>query len=310
MKSITEPIQHFNLAGVDLNLLVIFDALMTEQHLTRAALKIGLSQPATSNALARLRKLFKDDLFIKTSRGMTPTPRALALAELIRQALTQIQSVVTSKPEFSPSTSDRIFRIGMDDYTEIVFLSKLLQELKHLAPNVRVQVRSSTWQKAPKLLDADEVDLTLGHFPEFSSWHQRQTFYVESFVCVASAERFKKRKCLTLEEYLSALHLLVSPKEDMVGMVDDLLAQQDLKRTVAVSVPNFLIVPFVLSSTELIATLPAQIVANLIQTWNLYAYTLPFEMLGFSVDMLWHSKNDHDVGHLWLRKLITQLCPK
>lgn len=305
-----DSIQHFSLAGIDLNLLVVFDALMTEQHLTRAAEKIGLSQPATSNALARLRKLFKDDLFIKTSKGITPTPRAIALAEPIRQALTQIQSVVSSQPAFEPSTSDRVFRIGMDDYTEIVFLSKLLQELRQLAPNVRIQVRSSTWQKGPKLLDADEIDLALGHFPEISSWHQKQMLYSETFICVASTERFKKRKRLTLDEYMDALHLLVSPKEDMVGLVDELLAQQNLTRIVAVSVPNFLIVPFVLTSTELVATLPTQIVATLIQTWNLYASPLPFEMTGFSVDMLWHSKNDHDFGFVWLRKLVTQLCPK
>ncbi|MDM9379870.1 LysR family transcriptional regulator [Chlorogloeopsis sp. ULAP01] len=305
-----ESIQHFSLAGIDLNLLVVFDALMTEQHLTRAAEKIGLSQPATSNALARLRKLFKDDLFIKTSKGITPTPRAIALAVPIREALTQIQSVVSSQPEFDPKTSDRVFRIGMDDYTEIVFLSKLLQELSHIAPNVRVQVRSSTWQKAPKLLDADEIDLALGYFPEFSSWHQKQTLYLETFICVASAERFKKRKRLTIEEYASASHLLVSPKEDMVGMVDELLAQQGLSRIVAVSVPNFLIVPFVLVSTELVATIPSQIVATLTQTWNLYAFPLPFEMPGFSVDMLWHSKSDRDPGHTWLRELITRLCPE
>jgi DNA-binding transcriptional LysR family regulator len=303
-----ESIQHFSLAGIDLNLLVVFDALMTEQHLTRAAEKIGLSQPATSNALARLRKLFKDDLFIKTSKGITPTPRAIALAAPLREALTQIQSVVSSQPEFDPKTSDRVFRIGMDDYTEIVFLSKLLQELSHLAPNVRVQVRSSTWQKAPKLLDADEIDLALGYFPEFSSWHQKQTLYLETFICVASAERFKKRKRLTIEEYASASHLLVSPKEDMVGMVDELLAQQGLSRIVAVSVPNFLIVPFVLVSTELVATIPSQIVATLTQTWNLYAFPLPFEMPGFSVDMLWHSKSDRDPVYTWLRELITQLC--
>ena len=305
-----QSVQHFQLAGVDLNLLVVFDALMTEQHLTRAAEKIGLSQPATSNALARLRKLFKDDLFIKTSKGVTPTPRAISLAEPIRQALEHIQSVVSSKPEFDPITSDRVFRLGMDDYTEIVFLSKLLHELGQLAPHVRVQVRFSTWQKAPQLLDADEIDLALGHCPNFASWHQRQTLYQESFVCVTSTQQFKERKHLTLEEYINALHLLVSPKEDMVGLVDNLLEQQNLARTVAVSVPNFLIVPFILTSTQLIATLPTEIVATLIQTWKLHAFLLPFEMSGFSVDMLWHHKSDLDPGHQWLRQLITQLCPK
>jgi DNA-binding transcriptional LysR family regulator len=310
MKSITEPIQHFNLAGVDLNLLVVFDALMTEKHLTRASEKIGLSQPATSNALARLRKMFQDDLFIKASRGITPTPRAIALAEPIRLALGQIQDVVSSQPEFEPQTSDRIFRIGMDDYTEIVFLSKLLQKLHQLAPNVKIQVRSSTWYKAPKLLDADEADLTLGHFPDFSAWHQYQELYSEYFVCVSDQQRFSQPNNLTLEEYLNAKHLLVSPKEDMVGIVDKKLAEQGLNRNVALSVPNFLIVPFLLSSTELIATLPAQIVATLVPDWNLYASKLPLEIPGFPVGMLWHRKSDRDLGHIWLRQLITNLCPK
>ncbi|BAY85806.1 transcriptional regulator LysR family protein [Calothrix parasitica NIES-267] len=308
MKSITEPIQHFSLAGIDLNLLVVFDALMTEQHLTRASEKIGLSQPAASNALSRLRKLFKDDLFIKASRGITPTAKAVVLWEPIRQALVQIQEVVSTKLEFNPATSERIFRIGMDDYTEIVFLCKLLQELKQLAPHIRIQVRSSNRQKAPKLLDADEADLTVGYFTEFSSWHHYQELYSETFVCVGNQEYFSNRQNLTLEEYVSASHLLVSPKEDMVGVVDEILAERNLTRTVALSVPNFLIVPSLLSNTEFIATLPAQIVA-LAPNSNIQTSTLPLEIPGFSVGMLWHRKNDSDPANIWLRELIEQLCP-
>lgn len=301
-------IHHFNLAGVDLNLLVVFDALMTEQHLTRAAEKIGLSQPATSNALSRLRKLFNDDLFIKTSKGMAPTPRAIELSEFIHQSLLQVQTAIYSEPEFIPQSSERVFRLGMDDYSELVFLPKLLAEIEILAPKVKIQVRSTNWIRSPKLLDADEIDLAIGHCPQFQPWHQRQLLYEEHFVCVASSERFKNRKAIALEEYIAAAHLLVSPKEDMVGLVDEFLTQQDLSRNVVMSVPNFLIVPFILVNTNYIATLPAHLVKTFVEVWQLYAWTLPFQMAGFSVDLLWHSKNDREAGHVWLRNLIAQQC--
>jgi DNA-binding transcriptional LysR family regulator len=303
-------IHHFNLAGVDFNLLVVFDALMTEQHLTRAAEKIGLSQPATSNALSRLRKLFKDDLFIKTYSGMTPTPRAIELAESIHQVLLQVQTAIYSEPQFDPQTSDRIFRLGMDDYSELVFLPKLLAEIEILAPKVKIQVRSTNWMRSPKLLDADEIDLAIGHCPQWQQWHTRKFLYEERFVCLASSERFGAGKAITLEEYVVASHLLVSPKEDMVGLVDEVLALQNLSRQVAMSVPNFLIVPFILVNTNFITTLPTQLVKTFLEVWQLYASPLPFEMTGFSVDMLWHSKNDREGGHMWLRNLIAQICTK
>ncbi|MGI2903560.1 LysR family transcriptional regulator [Tolypothrix sp. VBCCA 56010] len=300
-------IHHFNLAGVDLNLLVVFDALMTSQHLTRAAEKIGLSQPATSNALSRLRKLFKDDLFIKTSKGMTPTPKAIELAEFIHEVLLQVQTAIYSESQFIPEQSDRIFRLGMDDYTEVVFLPKLLKQIEILAPKVKIQVRSTNWMRSPKLLDADEIDLAIGHCPQFQAWHTRQLLYQEHFVCLF-AEKFKIQKAIALEEYIAASHLLVSPKEDMVGLVDKALALQNLSRNVAMSVPNFLIVPFILVNTNLIATVPAQLVKTFVEVWQLYASPLPFEMTGFSVDILWHNKNDRDQGHIWLRNLISQIC--
>ncbi len=300
-------IHHFNLAGIDLNLLVVFDALMTSQHLTRAAEKIGLSQPATSNALSRLRKLFKDDLFIKTSKGMTPTPKAIELAEFIHEVLLQVQTAIYSESQFIPQQSDRIFRLGMDDYSELVFLPKLLKQLEILAPKVKIQVRSTNWMRSPKLLDADEIDLAIGHCPQFQPWQTRQLLYEEHFVCVTS-EKFKMQKAIALQEYIAASHLLVSPKEDMVGLVDKALAVQNLSRNVAMSVPNFLIVPFILVNTNLIATVPAQLVKTFVEVWQLYAFTLPFEMTGFSVDMLWHNKNDREAGHIWLRNLISQIC--
>lgn len=197
----------------------------------------------------------------------------------------------------------------MDDYTEIVFLPKLLKQLERLAPHVKVLVITTNWQKAPKSLDEDEADLIIGHCPEYSSWHQRLTLYQENFVCVANAERFPKNQLLTLEDYIQAKHLLVSLREDMVGIVDNILSKHQLTRTVAVSVPNFLIVPFVLMETNLIATVPIQIAQTIIQSGKIYSLPLPFEVFGFSVDLLWHVRNECEPGHQWLRQLIVQMCP-
>lgn len=302
-----QPVHHFNLAGVDLNLLVVFDALMTEQNVTRAAEKIGLSQPATSSALARLRLLFKDELFVKTSRGVTPTPRAVSLVDPIRQALLQIQSVLSSEEQFKPATSERIFRLGMDDYTELVFLPGLLKCLEQQAPKVKLQILATNWMRSPKLLDADEIDLAVGYCPQWQSWHQRQTLYEEKFVCAARRGHPAMNKQIAIEQYLAASHLLMSPKGDLAGLVDQTLEQHKLKRNVVMAVPNFLAIPFVLASTNLIATLPEQLIKSCDEALNLSISPLPFEMPGFSVDLLWHSKSDRDPGLIWLRTTLVQI---
>ena len=297
---------HFNLAGIDLNLLVIFDALIAEQHVTRAAKKIGLSQPATSSALSRLRVLFQDELFVKSSRGVTPTPKAIALAEPIRQALLDIQAAISSQHNFDAATSERTFRLGMDDYTEALFLPRLLQYVERIAPNIKIQVFPSNWQRSSELLDADEVDFTLGHCPHWKTWHRRQLLYEERFVTVMSQNNPLAKNPITLTDYVAASHLLVSPKGDMVGLVDDRLSQLSLKRRVAMSMPNFLPATMVVATTNLIATLPAQIAKTCTSTLKLHISSLPFEMTGFSVDLLWHSKNERDSGHLWLQTILSK----
>jgi LysR family transcriptional regulator, mexEF-oprN operon transcriptional activator len=177
-------IHHINLAGLDLNLLVVFDALMTEQNVTRAALRLGLSQPATSNALARLRSLMEDELFIRKTTGLSPTPKAIALAQQLRPALQQIQSVLLHEPNFDPATSDRVFAIGMSDYVELTLLPKLIQTLQAIAPNISLQIRSGDRQKLFSLLDKGEIDLAFGFFPETNLRHKEQFLFHEVYSCV------------------------------------------------------------------------------------------------------------------------------
>lgn len=300
-------IHHINLAAIDLNLLVVFDALMTEQNVTRAGERIGLSQPATSNALARLRSLISDDLFIRTVAGLRPTPTAIALYQQLHPALQQIQAALLEQSTFDPATSDRVFAIGMSDYGEFTLLPNLMQKLQSLAPQASVQIRAGDRQKLLSLLDSGEIDLACGVFPEKTAWHQEQLLLQESYVCVCRKHHPIIGSSLSLEEYLLVSHLLVSVKEDQIGRVDALLAEQNLKRHVALSTPHFLTAPFILAQTDLVATLAHRVALTFANSQNLKLLPLPFPLSGFSVVMRWHQSTETSPACQWLRSIVLQV---
>ncbi|MBD2252107.1 LysR family transcriptional regulator [Nostoc parmelioides] len=300
-------IHHINLAGIDLNLLVVFDALMTEQNVTRAALRLGLSQPATSNALARLRNLMEDELFVRKTTGLSPTPKAITLAQQLRPALQQIQSALLEPPYFEPATSDRVFAIGMSDYVEFILLPRLVETVQVIAPNISWQIRSGERQKLLTLLDKGEVDLVCGIFPEKNSLHQEQFLFDEVYCCLCRQAHPRIGSSLSIEDYLAESHLLVSIQEDRVGRVDTLLAQKNLQRHIAVSIPHFLIAPFILAQSNLLATLPQRVALTFTQSQSLKLLPVPLSMEGFSVFMRWHQSTDNIPADEWLRALITQV---
>ncbi len=300
-------IHHINLAGIDLNLLVVFDALMTEQNVTRAGERLSLSQPATSNALARLRSLINDDLFIRTNTGLRPTPTAIALKQQLRPALQQIQAALRSQSIFDPATSDRVFAIGMSDYVEFTLLPRLMQTLQTITPRVSVQIRSGDRQKLLALLDSGEIDLVCGVFPENIAWHNQQLLFQESYVCVCRRNHPLIGSTLSLEEYLAASHLLVSVKEDRMGRVDMLLAEQNLKRRIALSIPHFLPVPFILAETDLIATLAQRIALTFANHQQLKLLPMPLPIKGFSVFMRWHRTTENSPDCQWLRSIVLEV---
>lgn len=299
-----DSIHLMNLAGIDLNLLVVFDALMQTRSVTRAGEAIGLSQPAASNALARLRRLTQDELFVRTAAGLQPTPGALALATAIQPALQQIQTALIQRPSFDPSTSDRIFTLGMSDYAELTLLPPLLTTLQATAPQVRLRIRSGDRSRLLSLLDSGELDLACGIFPERVRWHREQALFRETFVCVCRRDHPTIGEELSLETYIAARHLLVSVKEDMVGRVDTYLAAHQLQRHIAASVPHFLVVPFLLAQSDLIATLARRVVNAFTDWQQIKVLPLPIELSGFSLFMRWHSSTDTDPACCWLRSQI------
>lgn len=298
-------IHHINLAGLDLNLLVVFDALITEASVTRAGERVGLSQPATSNALARLRRLTGDELFVRTAAGLRPTPRALALALQLRPALQQIQTTLLEEDCFEPATSDRVFAIGMSDYVEFTLLPRLMQQIQVIAPGVSLQIRSGDRQTLYALLDSGKIDVACGLFPEAIVWHQEQLLFAETYVCASRLDHPALDDTLSLEQYLALPHLLISIKQDRLGRVDDLLAQQNLTRRVALSIPHFLAAPFVLTKTDMIATLASRVAVAFARTQPLKLLPLPLNLPGFSVYLRWHRSTDNSPATQWLRSVIT-----
>lgn len=301
-------IHHINLAGLDLNLLVVFDALITEGSVTRAGERVGLSQPATSNALARLRRLTKDELFYRTTAGLRPTPRALALAQQLSPALRQIQGALLEDASFDPATSDRLFAIGMSDYVELTLLPKLMQRVQSVAPGVSLQVRSGDRQALFALLDSGTIDVACGLFPEAVPWHQEQPLFHDTYLCAARLDHPSLGDTLSLDNYLALPHLLISVKEDRVGRVDQLLAKQNQQRQVALSIPHFLAAPFVLAQTDLIATLARRVALAFNQTQPLKLLPLPLDLEGFSVSMRWHRSSQNSSPSQWLRSLIADVA--
>jgi DNA-binding transcriptional LysR family regulator len=297
-----------NLAGIDLNLLVVFDALMAERQVTRAGERIGLSQPATSNALARLRNLTKDELFVRSSGKLQPTPVAIALFQQIKPALSQIQTALSPPQTFDPMTSDRVFNIGMNDYVEFVLLPPLLAKLATTAPHVKIQVRSGNREQQLAQLDSGEIDLMCGLFPKKVAWHEEQLLFQEQFVCVCCQNHPSIGDFISLEDYLNTDHLLVSVQEDMVGRVDFLLAQQNLTRNIAVSTPHFLVAPSILARTNLVATLVERVAKQFAPILNLKILPCPFSVKGFSVFMRWHQSMGDRHPTDWLRNIITEVA--
>lgn len=302
-----KDIHHINLAAIDLNLLVVFDALMAEQNVSRAGQRLGLSQPATSNALKRLRRLVGDDLFLRTATGLRPTPTAIALGQQLHPALQQIQAALVDPAPFDPATSDRVFGVGMSDYGELTLLPRLIADLQTVAPGVGLQIRSGDRGKLLALLDRGEIDLVCGVFPEVVPEHRTQTLFTEHYTCLCRQDHPTIGDRLSLEDYVAASHLLVSVMEDRTGRVDALLAHQHLQRRVVLSLPHFLAAPFVVAQTDVIATLAHRIALTFAHSQPLKLLPLPLPLPGFTVSMRWHRMTENSAACRWLRSRVLQV---
>src|SRR5581483_11814652 len=256
-----------NISSINLNLLVAFEALLEEHSVSRAARRIGLSQPATSNALARLRDLFGDPLFNRTVRGIIPTPQALELAVPIRSGLAQLRCAFGERPDFEPAISTRSFRIAMTDYSQLRVLPTLLRRMGTVAPHIQIVVkRHNHVFVAPEAdLRSGSIDAAIGLFPEESALDpgsQSCDLFSEEGVCIIRRGSPLLKNRFTLRQYAAAGHAAPFGPNDNRGFADILLEAHGLRRRLQLITPDFLTLPFVVAKSDLVAVVPAGLAAH------------------------------------------------
>ena len=310
-----------NFRTLDLNLLRVFDEVMTERSLTRAARNLSLTQPAVSNALRRLRETLGDELVTRVGQGMAPTPRALQLWPTVREALRQLEASL-SPSLFVPATATTAFVLAMADATAAELMPGLIDILDREAPNVAMRVLPLTTRDPRSLLSDGTVDLAVGHFPSVLAdlvvrsqsgeavafAHQR--LYNGQYVCVMRAGHPLARGPLTLDRFCAARHMLVSFSGRPYGFIDESLAALGKKRQVVLTVNQFFTAGRVVANSNLLTVLPQHFVSVTGIADQLVLRQLPFDVAPVHVDALWHSRLEAQSAHRWLRQAVVRVAKK
>ncbi len=290
-------------ANIDLNLFPVFAAVMAERNATRAAARLGLTQPAVSHALARLRHIYGDPLFVRTPRGLVPAPAAVDLAPVVEAMLGQARLALGRQHGFAPATATRRFVVGMSDYAAAVVLPPVTRELFRLAPGVTIVAKPTSSATGHAMLDAGEVELIAGSFPPPPSHLAEEELFRETFSCALARTNPLARKRWDLDRYCSGQHLQVSSMAESFGYVDRELERMGRERTVKLTVTDFLLAPVIAAESNLVATEPSRLFSQALNGKRLIVRKPPFPIPGFPVVQAWHRRQQADPGLAWLRGL-------
>jgi DNA-binding transcriptional LysR family regulator len=296
-----------NWGSIDLNLLIVFDVLMHERNLTRAGKRLGLSQPATSHALARLRVMLHDDLFVRTPEGMQPTSRAEAMAEPVRSALLALSA--TLQPEdFDPATSTRHFTVAVNNYAARAVVPMLVRKVSETAPHVSMDIEPIGMRELLDQLDAGAMDVVLGTLVDGGERFRCVRIMDDDFVVLLDAAHKAAAKAELSAEMLAAIpHLAITSTGDDTGFIDDALEKQGLSRKIATRVP-FLSIVLMLVNADRLAVMPRRVAVDLANVTRLVVKELPFPSPRIALSMIWHRRVDNHAAHRWLRDTIKALA--
>lgn len=295
------------LEEIDLNLLIVFNQLLAEKRVSKVAENLGLTQPAVSNALARLRKLLGDELFTRTPQGMEPTPYAEQLAESVTYALGMIRSALNQKTGFDPATARRAFTLGLNDIGEIWFLPRLVEALVHSAPSVTLSTVRNASVNLKDEMEAARVDLAIGLLPQLKAgFFQRRVLQTRYVVLMRQGHRLDKRR-ITLQEFSAAEHVAVIAQGTGHGMADEVMRRSSVQRRVRLTVPHFTAVGHVVQTTDLLATVPETLAQRIAQPFGLSYVAHPVEIPQASINLFWHARMHKDPANVWLRNFILEL---
>jgi DNA-binding transcriptional LysR family regulator len=293
-----------NIRAKDLNLLTVFEALLRDRNVSRAAKALKMTQPALSNALARLRRDLGDDLFVRNGKGMSPTPRALELQDEVAAILQNARSLY-QKESFDPRADAGRFSIATTDYFETLLLPHLLPYLGKNAPGITTVVRPVQGIFPKAELESGQLDLAVaGFFGELPEGFYQRTLFEEGYSCLVRRDHPGVGEELTLDAYLALDHILVSPQGDMRGAVDQALERRGLRRRVIGGVANFHTPAAIVAGSDYIVTMPTRLAIRFTGLYPLRCLPPPIAVKGFKLVQVWHARTHGSLRHQWLRRAI------
>lgn len=296
------PIQIMDIGQLDLNLLRVMDAMLRTRKVTEAGVRLNLSQPALSFALSKLRTFFDDPLFVRTARGMQPTPLALHLAGPVHEILELVRAEILNRPTFDPRKSERTFTFSLSDAGEMVFLPRLLRPLRQSAPGANFLSVTLPPRELEQALEAGAVDIAVGYFPDLTKpGFYQQKLFAHPYVCIMAANHPTIGNKLSLKEFLSASHAVVHPEGRSQEIFEHTLVGLGLERRVVLNIPHFMSVPFIIMESDLIVTVPLAVGQSFARMTNLKMFPLPIQMANIDLMQHWHERFHRDPASQWLR---------
>jgi len=297
-----------DLQTLDLNLLRVFDAVARERHVTRAAESLNLSQPAVSNALARLRATLHDELFLRRPGGVEPTALALSLAQPVAEVLDRLRQMLALQAPFDPATTDRVFTVALSEYAESVLAPPLLELMAREAPQALLAIRHADRTNAAALLERGEAELAVAVLPDPPALYTRVRLLPEAFLTLVRPGHPLAEGPMTLERFAAFPHLLHSPNGSRDGALDGPMRDAGHPRRIGAVVAHLGAVPDVLSRTDMVMTLSARLAQRMAETHGLVLRPCPVEIRHTRLSMIFHRRFEADAGHAWLRRLILSVA--
>ncbi len=290
----------------DLRALQVFYEISKTRSVSKAAANLDMGQPAVSVALAKLREQFKDPLFVRVGNQMEPTSFALSLEMPVGTALNAVQQVYGHRIRFEPATAERTFHICMADISQLVLLPELWRFLRQVAPGIKIAV-SPLGADTGRLLERGEADLAFGFIPQLEAGFFQQSLFEQRYLCLLRHDHPRIRERLNITQYEAEDHAAVSTVGTGHWQLDEEMQRQGIRRKIALRVPNYMAIPFVIEQTDMLVTLPERLADVLKGRGQFKGLPLPFKTPTFIVKQHWHERFHHDPGNQWLRRVIAEI---
>jgi len=294
-------------SSIDLNLLSVFQEVYRERQISAAARRLGLTQSAVSNALARLRRTFGDELFVRTAHGMQPTPLAQQMAEPIGAAMAQVALALSQRSRFDPATSNRRFTLAMTDVGEVYFMPVLIERCRAVAPNVEIASIRANGLTLKDDMETGRVDLAIGAFEDVSEALYHRALFRQRFVSMFRKEHPLARGKVDLARFVAASHLIVDAAQSPYDRINGLLEKAGVTAGTRFRVPHFTAVPYIVSTSDLVVTVPQKLAESAASPFGLKWIEPPLALPTLQTNVFWHRRFNHDPGIQWLRGLIADV---